>query len=65
MGLLTRRRNKPRIVKKRKPKGQKHVSVKQLDPFIRVLKFSLSYVSNLETLGWEKECLRKLWSIGS
>ena len=39
MGLLSKRRKVPRIVKKKKPKSQKKVSVKQLDPFIRVLPY--------------------------
>ena len=37
MGLLSRRRKQPRIVKKRKVKATaKKISVKQLDPLIRV-----------------------------
>jgi hypothetical protein len=36
MGLLSRKRKQPRIVKKNKKLGQKKVSVKQLDPHIRV-----------------------------
>ena len=37
MGLLSKRRKQPRIVKKRKVKaGAKKISIKQLDPHIRV-----------------------------
>ena len=49
MGLLSKRRKIPRIVKKRKPKSQKKISVKQLDPFIRV-KITFYYNFNIETL---------------
>ena len=35
MGGLSRKRLQPRIVKKKKPKGQKQISITRVDPLIR------------------------------
>lgn len=59
MGLLSRRRKVPRIVKKNKKLGQKKVNIKQLDPHIRVSHpFISCYL--LETLELKEKCLREL-----
>ncbi len=48
MGILSRKRKQPRIVKKRKKVGQKKVNIKNIDPHIRVSCFlSYLYVASL------------------
>lgn len=54
MGLLSRRRKQPRIVKKVKTAaGRKKVSIKQVDPMIRVSTNQCNERSAVETLGLE------------
>lgn len=59
MGLLSRRRKQPRVVKKNKKIGQKKINIKQLDPYVRV---SAPLVAKpcLETLGPKEDGARKL-----
>jgi len=45
MGILSKKRKQPRIVKKRKGKGQKKINIKEVDPHIRVINLMLIFAS--------------------
>ena len=56
MGILSKRRHRGRIVKKRKVKGQKKINVKLLDPSLR--KYwdeKKSLTENFEIIGLKME----------